>query len=370
MLSFIRTEPRARRRALRAVAITAAAAGIAAVSITVAPRGSTGAPGRDSSLAPEPGRAFVEELDASRFFKGNLHAHSARSDGDSPADAVFAWYRAHGYQFIALTDHNRVLDPARFKRAERDGFVLLAGEEVTMAAVGEPVHVNALCTATTIGERKFGNRSAALQWAVDSVRAQGGIAMINHPNFSWALDSRLIAPVKGASLIDIYNGHPHVHSDGDETHASSEQMWDELLGRGLRLGPAAVDDAHQFRDEPTDKVAESRPGTGWVMVYAAALERRALCDAIANGRLYASNGPVLSRIAVSGDQLRVWVDEPEAMIEFIGDDGEVLATEAPEADADGSLSAGYRLEGEESYVRARITTAKGRAWTTAYFTRG
>jgi histidinol phosphatase-like PHP family hydrolase len=40
-----------------------------------------------------------------RFYKGNLHTHSTRSDGArEPAD-VCAAYRDAGYDFLALTDH-------------------------------------------------------------------------------------------------------------------------------------------------------------------------------------------------------------------------------------------------------------------------
>jgi hypothetical protein len=40
-----------------------------------------------------------------RWFRGNLHAHSDRSDGVAPAEEVVAAYRAAGYDFLVLTDH-------------------------------------------------------------------------------------------------------------------------------------------------------------------------------------------------------------------------------------------------------------------------
>jgi hypothetical protein len=44
-----------------------------------------------------------------RWLKGSTHVHAAPS-GDSGTDvpSVIAWYEAHGYDFIVLTDHNRV----------------------------------------------------------------------------------------------------------------------------------------------------------------------------------------------------------------------------------------------------------------------
>ncbi|MDP1620329.1 MAG: PHP domain-containing protein, partial [bacterium] len=40
-----------------------------------------------------------------RFWRGNLHTHSTRSDGVLAPEEVCRRYKAEGYDFIALTDH-------------------------------------------------------------------------------------------------------------------------------------------------------------------------------------------------------------------------------------------------------------------------
>ena len=40
-----------------------------------------------------------------RFWRGNLHTHSTRSDGRLPPEAVADFYKGAGYDFLALTDH-------------------------------------------------------------------------------------------------------------------------------------------------------------------------------------------------------------------------------------------------------------------------
>ncbi|MCC6792855.1 MAG: hypothetical protein IT336_14285, partial [Thermomicrobiales bacterium] len=40
-----------------------------------------------------------------RFWKGNLHTHSTRSDGKLTPAEVIAAYQARGYDFLALADH-------------------------------------------------------------------------------------------------------------------------------------------------------------------------------------------------------------------------------------------------------------------------
>src|SRR2546430_14683052 len=44
-----------------------------------------------------------------RWWKGNLHTHSFWSDGDDFPEMIVNWYKEHGYQFLALSDHNQML---------------------------------------------------------------------------------------------------------------------------------------------------------------------------------------------------------------------------------------------------------------------
>ena len=45
-----------------------------------------------------------------KWFKGNTHTHTLWSDGDGAPEAVAAWYKEHGYQFLVLSDHNIIAD--------------------------------------------------------------------------------------------------------------------------------------------------------------------------------------------------------------------------------------------------------------------
>ena len=42
----------------------------------------------------------------SKVYKGQLHCHLIKSDGDSSSDIVFNYYKKAGYDFICLTDHD------------------------------------------------------------------------------------------------------------------------------------------------------------------------------------------------------------------------------------------------------------------------
>lgn len=43
------------------------------------------------------------------WLKGNTHTHSTKSDGQITPEALAEAYKAHGYDFLSLTDHNMLL---------------------------------------------------------------------------------------------------------------------------------------------------------------------------------------------------------------------------------------------------------------------
>src|SRR5437660_11099569 len=63
------------------------------------------------------GRAETGAAQSTRW-KGNLHTHSLWSDGDDYPEMIADWYKSHGYQFLALTDHNRLSEGERWADAE------------------------------------------------------------------------------------------------------------------------------------------------------------------------------------------------------------------------------------------------------------
>ena len=95
-------------------------------------------------------------------------------------------------------------------------------------------------------------------------------------------------------------------------------------------------------------------------MFAAEPSRQVICDALRQGRLYASTGVTLKRIVVGADTYAVFPSDASAKVEFVGQGGRVLQDGV--AGADGA--ARFRLAGGEEYVRARVTTGDGKhAWT-------
>jgi predicted metal-dependent phosphoesterase TrpH len=288
---------------------------------------------------------------AERWWKGNLHTHSLWSDGNDYPEMIVDWYQQRGYNFLALSDHNRMLAGERWidaktnigggialqryqsrfgtnwvemrghddhsevrlrtleefrGRFEKPGkFLLVPGEEISDKGPGGPIHLNASNLRQLIPPQGGATATEVMQNDINAVLAQrkktGQIMIphINHPNFMWALTAEDILPIKGERFLEVYNGHPITKNGGDEYHASSERIWDILLTRRiaeLKLDPiwgTAVDDSHnylQFRPET------SNPGRGWLMVRARNLSASDLIKAMEAGDFYASSGVVIKNI--------------------------------------------------------------------------
>ena len=198
---------------------------------------------------------------------------------------------------------------------------------------------------------------ATLQANVDAIVEAGGIASINHPNFGWAFDHRELSLVEGASLLEVFNGHPGVNVFGAPGKPSYEEIWDGVLGAGRVIFGVATDDSHNYHDFSPSR---SNPGRGWVMVHADELTQDAIVDGLAAGNFYASTGVTLTRLECSADGIALEIDEERDFIyttRFTGKDGVLLAEITGPA-------AEYEANGDEGYVRATVASSSGpRAWT-------
>jgi hypothetical protein len=305
--------------------------------------------------APSP----QQSAPALQYFKGNTHAHTLESDGDSTPEEVTRWYKEHGYHFLVLSDHNvhTAVAELNAKYAEPDRFILIPGEEVTSRFEGKAIHVNGIDTREPIGAQKGASALEILQRSIDAVRAQEGVPHINHPNFNWSLTPEQLRSVRNNKLFEIYNGHPMVNNLGGGGVPGTEAAWDVILSSGVLLYGIAVDDAHHFKDLGNPKLAG--PGRGWIVVRSAALTPRAILAAMERGDFYASTGVELSDYEVTASAMTVTVKKEsyaKYRIQFIGRGGAVLheALDSP---------ATYEFLGTEGYVRARVLESNGRiAW--------
>lgn len=232
---------------------------------------------------------------AGRWFRGNLHAHSNRSDGIASPEQVIAAYRSAGYDFLVLTDHFEarwgwaVTDTS----AARDrSFTTLLGAELSSADWDDEgvFWVNAIGLPADFAARAPGEPHAALIRRADRA---GAYNVLLHPGLTNYLDFDRL-PVQHLHAVETYNVNA-AHSWPDQ--AEGRYAVDALLARGHRLHVTVGDDAHWHHER-------DRFGA-WVEVRAERLDPGALLSALRTGAYYSTQGPRIDDVDVDDDRVHV-----------------------------------------------------------------
>lgn len=380
----------------------------------------------------------LSETSELKWYKGNMHTHSLWSDGDDYPEMIASWYLEHGYDFLVFTDHNVLLKGDRWSDIEKNKgkraafeklqakfpgdwvetrtrkdreevklktfdevferlavpqkFLLIQGEEITDRYKNSQIHMCATNTTELLpplhGESVLEVMQQNINAAVSRRERTGEKTLVhlNHPNFQYSITAEQLMRVIGENFFEVYNGHPSVHNAGDDTHASTDRMWDIVntwriakLDLPLMYG-LGTDDGHNYHR--TDKGKGSQPGRGWVVVLADTLTPDAMVSALEAGRFYSSSGVELTSISTTTTSMKIDVKPEEGVtyrIDFIGtrlgfnddsrpatDDeakvGGLTRIYSPDVgavllSAEGK-SATYEFSGDELYVRAVVTSSR------------
>jgi hypothetical protein len=316
--------------------------------------------GGDSPDGSTPAPKAPPPVEASSYWKGNLHTHSLWSDGDDFPEMITDWYKAHGYHFHALTEHNVMADGEKWadaettptrktavkKYVERFGnrwvefrvmdskkqvrlkplaefrshfeepgkFLMIPAEEITHSFAKRPIHMNGINLRDTIkpldGKDAIETITVNLRQVSEQRKKTGRamVAFLNHPNFGWGVRGEELLLVPELQYFEVFNGHPGVRNYGDNVHASCERVWD--ITNALRLGKhglpivygLATDDAHAYHEYA---IGKTNPGRGWVMVKSPHLTGESVVKGLEAGNFYASTGVVLNEVARDGNVLRL-----------------------------------------------------------------
>lgn len=229
-----------------------------------------------------------------RFYRGNIHTHSTRSDGKLDPQDVCARYREAGYDFICLSDHFLpqygfpVVDTAPYRTRD---FTTIFGAEIHAPANshGEAWHILAAGLPLDFAPTAESETGVAL---AARAKAAGAFVGIAHPQWSGLTGGDGLSMAPHAHAVEIYNHGCNLECRrGDGTY-----LLDQLLSDGSRLLAYAADDAHfRFPDA----------FGGWMMVKAEANESEALVAAMKAGRFYSSQGPVIEAMEVGEGAIAV-----------------------------------------------------------------
>lgn len=247
-----------------------------------------------------------------KFYKGNLHTHSTNSDGRLSVEDVCSGYQAHGYDFIALTDHfvglydYPITDTRPFRN---DDFTTLIGVEMHSGTMenGEIWHILAIGLPFDFAPSNSPffvpnvDQETGPELAARAVQA-GAFVAIAHPEWS-ALTEVDMQSVKAAHAVEVYNHGCEVECErGRGLHSA-----DFLANTNRHVNFIATDDAH-FAHGDLDAFG------GWTMVKAEENTPEALLTALKAGAMYATTGPDFIDIELDDQYIYVRTSPVSAII--------------------------------------------------------
>jgi hypothetical protein len=306
------------------------------------------------------GRAVVRDLlkdGEGRFFRGNLHCHSDRSDGQRSPEHVIGAYRDAGYDFICLSDHFeaeygwQITDT---RHLQDEGFTTILGAELSSAPWDDRhvFWVTAAGLPVDFEVPPVDDHAEAIRRAADL----GAFIVMLHPglnNLPLAA-ARSLPALDAVHAVEVYNHNGGMAAIPDM--ANGAYMLDGLLENGRRLLVNAGDDAHF--GHPKDRFG------GWIEVHSERLDPGLLLDSLKAGRYYSTQGPAFRELQV--DVARLHVQTSEAYAISLTTSGARWQSGEERHSQDGTISeADFDLTPfRGSYCRVTVVDAAGkRAWS-------
>jgi hypothetical protein len=247
---------------------------------------------RNGAVMNEPADLVKPLRVGAAWYRGDLHMHTAHSDGTCPSQAgksvpcpVYFTADAaarRGLDFIAITDHNATsqYDSMRELQPYFDKLLLIPGREIT-TFYG---HLNLLGTTQYVDFRLGSKAVPNVNTLLRAMDATGAVTSINHPRddtgercmgCGWSppepADMHLLA------ALEAVNG-----GDADGPH-SGIPFWDEQLNRGFRLTGIGGSDSHRPMT-PLNEVGSV--GIPTTVIYAPELSTPAILNGIRAGHVF------------------------------------------------------------------------------------
>lgn len=208
------------------------------------------------------------------WVKGNLHSHTNNSDGVLSPSEVVKYYCKNGFDFLALTDHDKIT------HIDSNDLILFSGIEIAIKndVSGGSYHV----VGIDVDDEKY-----ILKLKDDSIQSllnyisERGLAIIAHPYWSNLTINDLLN-LRNYIGIEIYN----TGCDVEVAKGYSIAHWDVIISKDIGVYGFAVDDAHWYN-------GFDAPG-GWILVKVRDKSRDEIITSIKEGKFYSTMGPLIN----------------------------------------------------------------------------
>lgn len=220
-----------------------------------------------------------EDLYSLTPLKGDLHSHSCRSDGSRDPSSQAGHYREQGFDFAALTDHNRYFTGEEIDTTFdgiNTGFVRVLGEEVHCP--GSVVHIVHIGGRQSVAEiyihhrkeyeaevekyqnkvpthipEQYKDRYAKAMWATDKIHAFGGLAIFPHPFWRPGASKTYNVCDEFAKLLlnsGIFDAYELIGGMTQPDLNRSVAFWNDLRAEGLKISIVGSSDVHSLERSP------------------------------------------------------------------------------------------------------------------------
>lgn len=241
-----------------------------------------------------------------RPLRGDFHTHSYRSDAKRDPSALAGHFREQGYDFFALTDHNRFYPGAEIDETYaglKMGLARVTGEEVhAPESILHIIHVGgrssvagryvadpeayakevAACAERVPADvpTAYRDRYARAMWTTEKIHAAGGLAIYPHPYWKPGKSRAFHAQDDFARLMlksGMFDAYELVGGMGQEGINRSIALWGELRAEGVNIPVVGSSDVHGLEK------AETFPYL-YTICFAEANANDAIIDAVRAGR--------------------------------------------------------------------------------------
>lgn len=178
----------------------------------------------------------IVDMPGRGYYGADLHMHSTYSDGQQQPAEVALMCQAEGLHIAALSDHETVAQHPEWLATQTPDFLPLRGQEVT-TALGHFLSIG--CAEVVSNDTSHG--VADINRIFREIHAQGGLAIVAHPNVPGM--AYRTPEVRDYDALEILNGSLPPYG-GICDFVQGRKAWHSALSQGYRVPVVGNSDNH------------------------------------------------------------------------------------------------------------------------------